>query len=118
MSKQRPYGTFEEAFYNELVTRHFEDFDELMLDITYFHYVNNQNRDITSMVLPWKYIFGTHGKNHIIVIFWQCLCYQWGECSSNITESYIPSKNLDMLIDDVVYSTHYIVVDMIINGKI
>ena len=96
MSKQRPYETFEKAFFNYLMmdgtTR--KDLNNLLSDLKKFQSICDPSKDI-NIALPWPYLT----KNNNISILWSCLSRLFGEQDPWVSECTIPIQNIPDTIE-------------------
>ena len=117
MSKQRPYGDFEEAYIDLMLNNAPKELDDFVLYLIYASnvdslcYRNNNNFLWFTGAIDYSY-----DRVYFPVIFyhtrylqalWICLCRMYGEvcgdtvsCSS-LFESYIPRANIKMALDDL-----------------
>ena len=94
MSRQRPYGTFEEAYILLLNTSNSELYKEFVQQLKGFDELGKQGKT-NRMRLPAKFLL-----NHQEYIpFWQCLSRMYGEIFAEPSESYIYTENISMLIE-------------------
>lgn len=93
MSKQRPYGTFEEAYVLLLNLNDNQLYTEFMNELHGFNELGKEGK-ATRMRLPSKFLL-SHDE---YVIFWQCLSRMYGEVFENPVESYVYTCNLDAMI--------------------
>lgn len=98
MSRQRPYGTFEEAYILMLSIYNKNLFEAFLYDCKRFADLGSKNK-IEKMRLPATYILGINGRSYIP--FWQCLSRMYGEMFGNPSDSYVYTENLDMMIYNI-----------------
>lgn len=103
MSKQRPYGTFEEAYVIQMLTRIPEVFDDLVLSLI--------DADILLDKVPaWRYIqlpFRFYDEP-LICEYWNGLCRMYGSVFTFDRMNYILAENLDLCIYHLVDLIDYI----------
>ena len=96
MSRQRPYETFEKAFFSHLMmnesTRN--RLYDLLKDMNDFASKIDCNEN-ASIRLPWTYLT----KDKEICILWSCLSRLFGEQDPWISECEIPRRYLDYTIE-------------------
>lgn len=111
MSRQRPYETFEKAFFNYLMMDDTSrnNLNKLLDDMKYFENNVNWNEDI-SMRIPWPYLT----KYKDIGILWSCLSRLFGEQDLWISECEIPRKH----IHDAIEYIESIMADIIEDNQI
>ena len=105
MSKQRPYGNFEEAYLSILMNFYKNDLDALINKITSF------DKKYIDAIIPSDFFYN---KPHI-KFFWLCLCYMYGEIDNTSSEhfiktAYIPKENICICLDDIEYAIERIVI--------
>lgn len=103
MSKQRPYGTFEEAYMIQMLTRIPEVLDDLILSLI--------DANILLYKVPaWRYIqlpFRFYDEP-LICEYWNGLCRMYGHISVCDQDNYILAENLDLCIEHLVDLIDYV----------
>ncbi len=94
MSKQRPYGSFEEAYILWLINNDNKTYKRFIKNCRGFEDLGKQGKT-KRMRLPA--IFLEDYKEYIL--FWQCLCRQYGEMFMIASDSYIYTDNLSMMLE-------------------
>lgn len=105
MAKQIPYCDFDEAYIlllNTLDHNKFRNFVDVLKKID----LKTFGGESYKVYIPFEFIF-----EPTYTIFWQCLCRMYGEMFKQITQSYILSDNLDMMIQ-YLEAIYYLVEDI------
>lgn len=105
MAKQIPYCDFDEAYIlllNTLDHNKFRNFVDALKKID----LKTFGDESYKVYIPFEFIF-----EPTYTIFWQCLCRMYGEMFKQITQSYILSDNLDIMIQ-VLESVYYLIEDV------
>lgn len=94
MSKQRPYETFEKAFFNYLMmdNRTRKDLYSLLDDLKQFQ---KNCKTEENVKLPWPYLT----KHNTIGALWSCLSRLFGEQDPWVSECTIPIQNIPDTIE-------------------
>ena len=119
MSRQRPYGDFEEAYIDMMLNNAPRALDDFLIYLIYASnvdllcYRNNDNFlwfksaiDYSNDQVYFPVIFY---RNEYLQMLWLCLCRMYGEvCGDHVLrcsifKSYIPISNIEMALDDLRY---------------
>lgn len=117
MSRQRPYGDFEEAYIDLMLNNAPKELDDFILYLIYASntdllcYRNNDNflrfMGAIDYLCDQVYFPFMFYHNEYLETLWMCLCRMYGEvCGDDVvrnslSESYIPISNIKMALDDL-----------------
>lgn len=103
MSRQRPYGTFEEGYVIQILDRVPEDFDEFVLEMIRFEKFIKTHSNIEFVGLPFIFT-----DSPLIREYWYCLCRMYGEITIPKENNYILAENFPLLVDHLIDILHSI----------
>jgi len=101
MSKQRPYGTFEEAYMIQMLTRIPEVLDDFIFSLIDLNDLLNKIDPLFS----FKYIQLQRRfyDEPLICEYWKGLCRMYGHVSVYDEANYILAENFNLCIEHLVY---------------
>jgi hypothetical protein len=117
MSRQRPYGDFEEAYIDLMLNNAPKELDDFILYLIYASNVDSLSYRSNDNFLRFKgAIDYSYDEVHFPMVLynseylhalWMCLCRMYGEvCGDHMLRrslfrSYIPISNIKMALDDL-----------------
>ena len=101
MSRQRPYGTFEEGYVIQILDRIPEDFDDFILITILNEKRINENPVWKQIGFP--FIFE---DSPLIEEYWYGLCRMYGEIFEDKDANYILAENFRLLVDHLIDIVH------------
>ena len=97
VNKKRPYGTFEEAYMIQMLTRIPEILDDFIFSIISLNDVFEMIQDFGIIHLPFRFY-----DEPLICEYWNGLCRMYGNIFTFDRMNHIPSKNFSLCTEHLV----------------
>lgn len=97
MSRQRPYGTFEESYMIQMLDRIPEVLDEFVLSMIEFKKLSYRIHNLKIIRLPFIFC-----DEPLIREYWYGLCRMYGDVYGIKENNYILAENIDLCVDHII----------------
>lgn len=101
MSRQVPYGSFEDGLILQILNKIPDIFDDFVLELVRYNTLAEERPDFGSMRLPWIFY-----DQPLIEVYWSCLCRMYGQVylrhwPRDYVYDYIPYENISLAVQHV-----------------
>lgn len=101
MSRQRPYGTFEESYIIQMLDRIPEVLDDfvcgMIRSMIEFENLSDRVHDLKKIHLPFIFY-----DEPLIREYWYGLCRMYGDICTIKENNYILAENIDLCVDHII----------------